>query len=173
MIYFVSTQINCSCCGVHEAIFKGLWRILLVWYFCFLEKMGTAMASHLRGIQGQCNIKKCVEPWQKSDKLTQWGWCGMTWTTEQKLFSNLRPRYLMHNTEPQLPCPNFKTQSTDMPARCQPAYWPCIGRHIGRHVGRHLVRCWSTYWSTCWPTVDQYGDCVVTDTRLTYKDISQ
>ena len=127
------------------------------------------MASHLRGIQGQCNIKKCVEPRQKSDKLTQWGWRGMTRTTEQKLFSNLRLRYLMRNTETQLPCPNFKTQSTDMPARCQRAYWPCIGRHIGRHVGRHLVRCWSTYWSTCWPTVDQYSDFVVTDTRLTYK----
>ena len=131
------------------------------------------MASHLRGIQGQCNIKKYVEPRQKSDKLTQWGWRGMTRTTEQKLFSNLWLWYLMRNTETQLPCPNFKTQSTDMPARCQRAYWPCIGRHIGRHVGRHLVRCWSTYWSTCWPTVDQYSDCVVIDTRLTYKDISQ
>ena len=64
----------------------------------------------------------------------------LTWddtNNRTETISILRLRYLMRNTETQLPCPNFKTQSTDMPARCQRAYWPCIGRHIGRHVGRH------------------------------------
>lgn len=35
-------------------------------FFFFFEKIGSAMALPLGGIQGQSNIKTCLEPRQKS-----------------------------------------------------------------------------------------------------------
>ena len=44
------------------------------------------------------NVITCVERWQKSNKLTRRSWCGMTRTTERKLFSNLQTRDISHVT---------------------------------------------------------------------------
>ena len=114
----------------------------------FSEKIRTAMASPLRGIQGQCNIK-CLEPQQKCDKLTRWGWHGMTRTTEQKLFSNPELWYLTHNTETQLPCSYFKTQSTDATDNW---HSPLSASQVLAGIP-DMYR--PTYRSTGWPTLSQ------------------
>ena len=71
MVYFVSSQIVVVAVSMQQFLrgFGGFYQFDVGVCVIFLEKMGTAMASALRGIQGQCNIKKCVEPRQKSDKL--------------------------------------------------------------------------------------------------------
>ena len=101
------------------------------------------------------NVITCVEPQQKSNKLTQRGWPGLTKTTEQKLliiFQSPGPQCLVRNTETQLPRSNLRTQIyiirlifhwqlTDIPptilpvlAKCRLVYWPGIGWCIGWHV---------------------------------------
>ena len=129
----------------------------------FLEKIGTAMASPLRGIQGQSNIITYVEQRQKCSKLTQRGWCWMKWTTEQNKksfkFSN---RDILHLTlkpsSPLLINTNYIIQQrTDVPlivdlysmdiglifhwqltlpvsAKCWPVYYGC--QHVNQNVGR-------------------------------------
>ena len=66
MIYFVSTQIVVVAGSMQQFLrsFGGFYQ------FDVSVCVRTAMASPLRGVQGQCNIK-CVEPQQKSDKLTR------------------------------------------------------------------------------------------------------
>ena len=88
MVYFVSTQIVVVAVSMQQFLrgFGGFYQFDVSVCDFFGKKMGTAMASPLRGIQGQCNIKKCVEP----AEIQQADLVRLTRTTEQKLFSNPR-----------------------------------------------------------------------------------
>ena len=74
MVYFLSTQIFVMLSmkqflrgfgGFYQSNVRALFRVCVGGVF---GKKGTAMASPLRGVQGQPNIITCVEQRQKCGK---------------------------------------------------------------------------------------------------------
>ena len=119
--------------------------------FFFWKKIGTALASPLKGIQKQSNIITHVEQWQKSNKLI-WHW-RLMWDE--------------CNTETQLPHSDFKAQIILHDS------WP--SRHAVEWQPTCQLICWPMHWPTYWSSVQQHVNQQSTDmaikSRSTYQPI--